>query len=123
MSLYCDFGDYAEFYKSKTQQSRKQRECDECGGPIEVGEEYERAFMVYESIPETFLTCCRCLPMADWVLRNCGCRMHADLWRHLEEDVFQEMRSDLAPGVRFKVGRWLVMRRRWRAAQTSAVAA
>lgn len=119
MSVYCDFGDYAEFYKSKTQRSRKPRKCDECNGTISPGENYERVFMVQEGIAETFLTCERCLPMADWVMRNCGCRMHADLWRHLEDDVFREMRGELAPGVHFKVGRWLVMRRRWRAAQTS----
>lgn len=112
MSLYCDVGEMADFYTSKTQVSRKPRECDECGGAIRVEEEYQRAFMVYESQPSSYLTCCRCLPLADWVVRNCGCRMHADLWRHLREDVFGEMRGELAPGVHFKVGRWLVEARR-----------
>lgn len=114
MSLYCDMGDLADFYVSDVRRARKSYRCDECGGPINPGEEYERAFMVYSREPSIFLTCAACLPMAEWVLRNCGCRIHGDLWRHLEEDVFGDMLGELPPGVHFKVGRWLVESRRRR---------
>lgn len=114
MSLYCDVGDMAEFYAAGVRRARKPYRCDECDGPINPGERYERAFMIHEGDPMTDRTCAACLPMAQWVMRNCGCRIHGDLWRHLGEDVFGDMRGDLPPGVHFKVGRWLVEYRRRR---------
>lgn len=112
MSLYCDMGDLAERYWTDVRTARKERTCDECGKAISPGEQYEDARMVFEGDFSRFATCCRCLPMAEWVVRNCGCRYHCDLWRHLKEDVFSEMRGELAPGVHFRVGRWLVEARR-----------
>lgn len=122
MSLYCNFGEYAEVYSASVHVSRERRTCDECNGLIEPGERYQRAWMIFEGQQDVLRTCCRCLPMAEWVVRNCGCRMHGDLWRHLEKDVFEEMRGDLAPGVHLKVGRWIVECRRWRAEQIAKAA-
>lgn len=110
---YCDIdGELAEVYWAEVRTSRTVRECEECRGPILAGEKYERARMIQNGQPSVALTCARCLPMAQWVMRNCGCRLHGDLWRHLVEDVFCDMRGCLPPGVHFKVGRWLVERHR-----------
>lgn len=110
-ACYCDF-DPAECYQQKTVTARKQHRCTECDGPINSGESYDRATMLFEGHWLTCRTCQHCLPMAEWVMRNCGCLGHGDLWRHLEEDVWSESRHDLPPGVGFKVGRWIIGKRR-----------
>ncbi len=111
MTCYCDF-DPATLYFAKVVTARKPHRCDECGGPIVPGEQYERATMLADGHWDVFATCCACLPMADWVVRNCGCRLHGDLWRHLEDDVWRQSRFELPAGVAFKVGRWIIGNRR-----------
>jgi hypothetical protein len=95
-------------YRTNVRTARSTHRCDECRQAIEPGEQYEEAVGFQDGMWWRMCTCRRCLPLADWVVRNCGCRMHGDLWRHLREDVFGEMRGELAPGVHFKVGRWIV---------------
>jgi RNase P subunit RPR2 len=117
MSLYCEMGDVAEVYRTNVRTARKAHRCDECHRSITPGERYEEAVGFQDGSWWRMCTCHECLPIAAWVVRNCGCRIHGDLWRHLEEDVFCEMRGELPPGVHFKVGRWLVEARRGKSAQ------
>ena len=70
----------------------------------------------------TFTTCAACIegPVA-FVIKNCGCYMHGGLFIHLDE-VFTE-HDFQHPGVKFRVGRWLVeARRRGRARRKVAAA-
>lgn len=107
MTCYCDF-DPATVYSARVVTARKPHRCDECDGLIEPGESYERASLLSDGKWDAYSTCAACLPMADWVMRNCGCRLHGDLWRHLAEDTWREYRYELPAGVAFKVGRWIV---------------
>ncbi len=111
ISCYCDF-DPATLYFAEVVTARKPHRCDECTMLIAPGERYERAKMLADGHWSVFATCADCLPMAEWVSRNCGCRLHGDLWRHLEEDTWGEYRHELPAGVAFKVGRWIIGKRR-----------
>lgn len=51
----------SDFSTTTTVKARKQHVCCECGIAIEPGDEYERAFGVWDGHPDTFRTCVDCV--------------------------------------------------------------
>lgn len=89
--------------------ARKPHKCEECSRTIDVGEPYHRAFMVYDRIVSTFLTCQHCCVGHGWLLDNCGGFMHAGLIEEMSEHI--EEYPDISFGLyRIKAG----MLRRWK---------
>jgi len=105
-ACYCEVDEAYEVIDEKELHARKPWVCEECQGPIPVGALYLRSKGLIYGTWTTHRTCAGCLVPFRWVEEHCGCWLYGDLERHLHEDVFQE--ADLPPGVKFKVGRWLV---------------
>lgn len=104
----CDLGDETILYRTERRRSVRRRKCCECARDIIAGDTYEHARGMSCGVWWREDTCLACADLGEWVMRNCGCRSHGDLWRHLVEDVFGDARGSLPAGVWFKVGRWIV---------------
>ncbi len=71
----CDYDyDPPEFYTIKRiKQSRKEHRCDECGGPIFIGESYERCIGKYDGEMFDHLECITCLEILEWAVISMPC--------------------------------------------------
>jgi len=88
MECYCDY-EPSDFYSASRPVARKVHRCEECGGPVLPGEQYERAFSVTYGHADTFKTCVRCVDLRTWVKNNvpCLCWAHGNLNEDLREAV------------------------------------
>lgn len=114
MSGFCacnyDDGDYPAVANTRVVgRARKARTCDECGGPIDLGDRYQRTDQLY---PEyggwmVYAVCAPCLDgPVEFCMRNCGCAPWGNIGEHLLE-VFRDYPFE-HPGVKFRVGRMVV---------------
>lgn len=87
-----------DFYDhGMVKRSRKEHRCDECYGPIFVGEAYERASGKHEGYFFTHNECSTCLEIRQWatISMPCFCAYeHGTLLERVEEMV-----DDVAPKV------------------------
>ncbi len=88
----CDYDDGSpEFYTiKKIKHSRKEYHCDECRGPIFIGESYERYAGKYDGEMFDHLECIVCLEIRDWAVISmpCFCAYeHGTLIERVEEMV------------------------------------
>lgn len=112
---YCDY-DPAEFYRCTTPRARKIYKCEECGGPIKLGEQYERVTGKWEEYIYTFLTCERCVDLRIWVKNNvpCLCWAHGNADASLREavdDAYDRAHNEVV-GLKFGLLRRFVLRDR-----------
>ena len=77
---FCDYESPAVYSPRSIKSARKSHKCDECFKEIRVGESYERVWGIWER-PDTFLTCCRCLELRNFVQQNvkCFCWAHGNI--------------------------------------------
>lgn len=87
----CNWGEPASVYNATNPRARKPYQCEECDGPILVGEQYERVFGVWEGYATTFRTCERCHDLRVWVRNNvpCLCVMHGNMDEEMEEAIIE----------------------------------
>jgi hypothetical protein len=115
MECYCDF-EPASVYQAEIHTARKRHRCSECGGHIEPGNRYERAFGVWEEGPDVFKTCPRCLRLRQYVEAHvpCVCWSHGNM----REDALVAARefASEGPGLLFGAYRLEVLIRRHRRA-------
>lgn len=80
-ACYCDYGDAPDVYNATRRKARKAYRCSECSSPINAGEEYERAAMLYERSWAIERTCCRCLAARDYIAAHapCFCWLHGSM--------------------------------------------
>jgi hypothetical protein len=113
---YCDY-EPAQCYVVTKPHARKQHKCDECGGLMLVGEEYERVFAVWDGSAGNYRTCKRCLDLREWVKAHipCFCWYH----QNMLEDAMETAKhwSHEAPGLLFGAYRRQVAIHRHRDAQ------
>jgi len=60
LSCGCDFEDGPSILREKLVKARKQHKCCECGNTIEIGDEYEYVFGVWDGESSQFHTCEKC---------------------------------------------------------------
>lgn len=74
---YCEcYYDYdaPAFYSTYTvKRSRKQYRCDECHGPIKLGESYERKVGKWDGDFDVYRECMLCLGMRQWAKISVPC--------------------------------------------------
>lgn len=68
----CDY-DPPEFCNVEIRRARKAHKCEECSGPIIVGEPYEYAFGKWEGYTNEFKICERCHDILVWTKNNVPC--------------------------------------------------
>ena len=83
----CDY-DAPQFYNRTIRKARKPHKCEECSGPILVGEKYEYVSGKWEWVDE-FKTCMRCHDIRQWVKNNvpCLCWAHGNMMEDCREAV------------------------------------
>lgn len=115
LDCFCDF-DSPSFYDRTMPVARKLHKCEECGGPISVGERYERVFGKWDDYVSTFKTCARCVDIRTWVKNNvpCLCWAHGNMIENCEEAVTeaQYRAPEETRGLRFGFLRRLALRDR-----------
>lgn len=124
MTCYCDFDDQPTVYSATIRRSRKPYSCSECDGAILPGDQYERAFMVFEGYPSTYRTCEPCVNLRTWVRNNvpCLCWLHEggdqSMAEAIEEATFRA--PDETRGLWFGFLRRKVERERFHKSRRSA---
>ena len=101
-------GERAVVYSKRMSRAKKQYQCAECRRTIARGEQYHRAFMVYDGYASTFRTCQNCAVAVEWLTENCGGAMHGGIEQDISEHVSEYPRQ--IGLMRLKIG----MNRRWR---------
>jgi len=109
LDCYCDY-DPATVYSRRTVRARKEYRCEECCGPIKVGEPHEYVFGVWDSCASSFRTCARCADLSTWVKNNvpCYCPVHGNLLDSMKEaieDAYDRARDEVT-------GLWFGFQRR-----------
>jgi hypothetical protein len=92
----CDYGDYPspEFWNVViVKRSKKEHCCSECGGPIFIGESYEKQSGKFEGEFVGHNECTVCMEIRDWAVISMPC-FCAYEWGSLIERV-REMVSDV----------------------------
>lgn len=91
---YCDCdsdGSSAEFHRTWiVKRSRKEHRCDECFGPIFIGESYERQTGKWEGYIFEHNECVVCREIREWAVISmpCFCAYeHGTLIEHVKEMV------------------------------------
>lgn len=77
---YCDF-DPPTIYRRRVVRARKVYRCEECTNRIQVGEQHEYVFSVYDGYADQFRTCSDCTDLRTWVKNNvpCFCWCHGSM--------------------------------------------
>lgn len=121
---FCDY-DAPAFYNREIRKARKQHRCEECGGPILRGEQYEHVVGKWDYV-DTFKTCPRCLDLRTWTKNNVPClcwahgNMHEDC-RETVNDAASRAREETV-GLRFGFLRRLLAIEKFNAAHRLALA-
>lgn len=115
---YCDY-DPPAFYKEEIRRARKPHKCDECGGTISVGEQYEHVWGKWEGYVAHIDTCERCRDIYQWTRNNvpCVCKVHGNLIEECEDaiDAATFRVSEETVGLRFGFLRRKVLRDKFNA--------
>lgn len=100
----CD----TQVYSSKHVTARKSHVCDECHRSISPGERYLYAFFVSEGGGVSCHTCAHCLAAAEWLVKNCGGWVHAQVLEELVEHQgdYPNIREALQPLVDGIAAKW-----------------
>ncbi len=87
---WCDY-DPPEFSSRSYPKARKQHRCEECGKPINPGEQYECVAGKWDGYFSTFNTCPRCVDLRRWVTNSipCFCWAHGNMLDDAREAVDQ----------------------------------
>jgi hypothetical protein len=101
-ACYCDY-DPPTFCTIKTVKGRKEHKCDECRGPIAVGEQHEYVSGKWDGDLQWFRTCPLCLELRQWALISVPCFCFG--YSNLHQDVI-DMVQEVAPGVPGFVFEW-----------------
>lgn len=120
LECYCDY-ESPDVYSSRLVCARKPYRCDECDGPIFIGERYEYAFGVQDGYPYQPHTCLDCVGIRKFIQANipCWCWAHGNMLedaRKIIEAAYSEARDEVK-GLAFGFGRLLVKARRNRRAR------
>ncbi len=104
-----DGGDGPEVARHRTVRARKPHQCTECGRTIEVGEQYQYDFQVYDGSPGTWHTCQHCRVAQQWLIRECGGYLIEGTWEDIQEHITEY------PKLKRPLGRLLASRdKKWR---------
>lgn len=107
----CDY-DPPEFWSKSMPRAKKSHKCEECSGPIAVGERYEYVAGKWEGYFNHFRTCQRCVDLRHWMTKNlpCFCWAHGNLRDDAREavDSAYVRAADEVRGLRFGLGRRLL---------------
>jgi hypothetical protein len=120
---YCDY-DRPAFYVASIRMARKVHRCDECGGEIRPGEQYEHVSAKWDGSIGTVSTCRHCHDLRVWTKNNvpCLCVMHGN--QDEENDLAIENAIYRAPdetkGLKFGYLRRKVARRKFYAMRMAA---
>lgn len=116
---FCDY-DPPAFYVSKVRKATKRHQCDECGGAILAGEQYEHVRAKWDFV-DVIKTCERCVDIRTWVKNSvpCLCWAHHNLIEDCREAVqeAQFRAPDETRGLRFRLERMIVRRNRLNSAR------
>jgi hypothetical protein len=95
----CDYDGWStEFYSSgMVRRSRKQHRCSECGGPVFIGESYQRSVGKFDGDLQTHVECVCCMEIRQWAEISVPCFCAAE-WGSLIERV-KYMVEDVVPTV------------------------
>lgn len=99
--------DSASFYEANMRRARKVHACEECNGPIGVGDEHEYVKGLWDGQWSTFRTCLSCKEIRDHFA--CDGFMFGQLWSDLAENFFPDMRcggqcmDDLSPEAKNRI--------------------
>ena len=106
----CDYDYPPEWWKTTyVKAARKQYRCDECFGPINIGESYKRSVGVFEGEFMSFQECALCGELREWAVISMPCFCAYEIGS-LHERV-QRMVRDVAaktPGFFMEYGRRMV---------------
>ena len=87
----CDW-DPATLYNVQTRKAAKDHKCDECGGTIRKGENYEYVTGLWEGQWSTFRTCPDCIPIRCDIANGpggCGGWAHGAMLEDLDNMQYQ----------------------------------
>lgn len=111
----CDY-DPPSFFSCSSPRARKANQCEECGGLIRVGEQYERVSGMWDGHISVFCTCERCYEIRVWLTNNlpCFCWAHGGMFEYAQESIREAyLRApDEARGLMFGYHRRVIMRDR-----------
>lgn len=100
--------------------ARKPHRCDECGGEIIPGQQYEYVSGMWDSYVQDFKTCPACKDLATWTQNNvpCLCLVHGEMIEKCKEAIVeaQYRAPDETKGLYFAFLRRLLLIKRIRAA-------
>lgn len=78
--------DENEFYSEVTPKARKEHQCCECAGVIQVGQQYQRVKGKADGAIWTAVTCLVCRDIRNAFV--CGSWVFGQLWESIEEGMF-----------------------------------
>lgn len=80
MECFCDY-EAPTFYNKKTPKANRLHCCEECGGAIKAGEQYEYVAGHWDGSFGAFKTCQRCLNLREYVKAHvpCFCWAHGNM--------------------------------------------
>ena len=79
LSCGCDLYDGPTVFREKMVKARKQHVCYECGKRIEIGEEYQYIFGVWDGDASSFHTCEPCADLRESLEGIGFCSTYGDL--------------------------------------------
>src|SRR5665213_2830283 len=99
-----------EWWDTSFRKARKPYKCEECHGPIVVGETYEYTVAKYDGHLDVYRTCAHCQVAKAWLYANCGGALVSEVIEEIKEHAEEYPRLAL-PLLRIVAG----ARRKWRA--------
>lgn len=117
MSCSCDY-ERPEFFSEQTVRARKHHRCNECGGTIQPGEQYEAVAGKWDGRFMTSATCPDCLGLREHIRAHvpCFCWCYGEM----RDDALETARAyGDTPGLFIRAARYWLMGQRRRKAGTS----
>lgn len=123
MDCYCDYEPAKFLTERRVKAARKAHQCCECYRKIQPGEPYTETAGLWDYF-QTFKTCQDCQRLRDYLTISftCYCWAYGDQFEDLRDflDSAHRKAGDEIAGVRFRVGRLMVQRKRARQANRMA---
>ena len=89
--LVMDYDESNAFYQEVTPRARKPHKCCECGAPIAVGEQYQRATGKADGSIFSECSCLACTEIRKTFC--CGSWIFGELWEQMHEQMFPTWRE------------------------------
>lgn len=116
-----DEGEPADLAVVREIRARKPRKCDECQGPIRVGDLYRRSKFLYDDYWSSFAMCEGCLEgAARWLTKECGGYLCGGVEEDLYEHWLERFNLGISNAEIIGLGRLVVEMRRRRAQRPAA---